>query len=461
MSSNVPLAGLILAAGKGTRMKSDLPKALFRVCGVPMVELVGRAMKAAGVERPVIIVGHAADQVRDALGDSYEFAMQSEQRGTGHAASMAQDLLASHRGAVLVAPGDSPLLTAEALKAVYCHHLDSGAQATLATCRLSQPLGYGRVIRESGRIMRVVEEKDATPEERLIGEVNAGIYCFETQVLLRMLPELSDANAQGEYYLTDVIEKISMANGLIEAVELDTETVMGVNDRWQLAEAEALLRKRTLKAHALNGVTIVDPITTYIGMDVVIEADAEILPMTTIEGRTSIARGAAVGPGCRVIDAEIGEGCQVLLSHVNGAIMKAGSKCGPFANLRPGAVLGEGAKVGNFVEVKKATLGPGAAASHLTYLGDATIGANTNIGAGTITCNYDGFSKHKTVIGENAFVGSNSTLVAPVTIGDGAIIAAGSVVTVDVPADALALGRSRQENKEEWAPRWRERKRTP
>lgn len=461
MSSHPSLSGVILAAGKGTRMKSETPKALFRVCGLPMAELVGRAMSEAGVDHTVMVVGHQADRVKSELGYQYAYALQAEQKGTGHAALMAQSALEGRTGAVLIAPGDAPLLDGESLKKLACQHWESGAKATLATCVLTDPHGYGRIIRDSsGKVVQIVEEKDCTPDQRAIREVNAGIYCFDIARLFEVLPLLKNSNAQGEYYLTDAIAEIA-ANGTVETVEFDALTATGVNDRWQLAEAEAQLRRRILRGHALNGVTITDPASTYIGLDVEIEADVEILPMTTLVGKTRVATGTTIGPSSCVIDSQIGPNCRILISHVHGAIMKEGSKCGPFANLRPGAVLGEGSKVGNFVEVKKATLGPGAAASHLTYIGDASIGANTNLGAGTITCNYDGFSKHRTEIGSDAFIGSNSTLVAPITIGDGAIVAAGSVITSDVPADALALGRSRQENKEQWAPPWRERKRRP
>lgn len=460
MSSPRPLAGLILAAGKGTRMKSEMPKALFRVCGVPMVELVIRAMHEVGVERPIVIVGHQAELVTEMIGPGCDYATQSEQKGTGHAALMAKEWLEGHDGPVLVAPGDAPLLTVESLRNLRCRHEESGAQATLATCHLADPTGYGRILRSgTGAVVGIVEERDATTEEKQIDEINAGIYCFDAQTLLGVLPRLSAANAQGEYYLTDVVAQIVADGGRVVTSSMSFEEALGVNDRWQLAEAERILRKRILRRHALAGVTIRDPDTTSIGVDVEIEPDVEILPMTSLEGRTRVAVGAIIGPGSRVIDSEIGPGCRVLMSQVHGARLERGAKCGPFANLRPGSVLGEDAKVGNFVEIKKSVLGPGVAAGHLAYLGDAEIGAGTNIGAGTITCNFDGFSKHRTEIGANAFVGSNSTLVAPVTIGDGAIIGAGSVITKDVPADALGLGRARQENKEEWAPPWRNRKR--
>lgn len=452
------LAGIILAAGKGTRMKSEVPKVLHLCAGLPMVELVARALRGAGVDRTVVVVGHGADLVKIALGDSHTFALQEEQNGTGHATLMARDALTGFDGHVLVTAGDTPLLTAEALREVADQHLAANAVATVATFVTDNPYGYGRVVRgESGAPARIVEEKDASPEERQIREVNSGVYCFEAQALFELLPQLGAANAQGEIYLTDVVAKLASSGRRTLAVELKEELFMGVNDRWQLAEASRLMNQTILRRHCLNGVTIVDPASTWIGADVTIGPDTVIEPMTTIGGNTKIGAKCHLGPQSKIDSSVIGDECRVLMSHLNAARMEAGSKCGPFAHLRPGAVLGEGARVGNFVEVKNATLGSGSAANHLTYIGDAKVGAKANIGAGTITCNYDGFRKHTTEIGEGAFVGSNSTLVAPVTIGDGAFVAAGSVITKDVSADALAFGRARQEEKEGWAQRWREK----
>ena len=455
------VAGIILAAGKGTRMKSELPKGLFAACGVPMVDLIGRAMRGAGVARPVVVTGHQGNLLRDALGDGYDFATQAEQLGTGHAALMAADALAGHVGPVVVTPGDTPLLTAEVLNGLIEKHLSAGAECTMATVRFEDPTGYGRVIRDAqGQACRIIEEKDATPAERQIRETCVSVYCFDGPTLFRLLPTLSTNNAQGEYYLTDMIGAVYDDGGRVETHEIaDAVTMMGVNDRWQLAQASAVLCGRILRHHALNGVTIVDPANTYIGLDVSIGVDTILHPGSIIEGNTSIGADCRIGPNTRIVDSQIGDGCRVLMSHLAGAVLDDGARCGPFAHLRPGAVLGKCVKVGNFVEVKNATLGDQCCASHLTYIGDAEVGANTNVGAGTITCNYDGFAKHRTTIGENAFIGSNSTLVAPLVIGDGAFIAAGSVITKDVPADALGMGRSRQEVREGWAGVWREKKR--
>lgn len=461
MAHQTPIACIILAAGKGTRMKSDLPKGLHAVCGLPMVEYVGRAARGAGVRRPIIVIGHRGDLLRASLGEQhYAYTYQQEQMGTGHAALMARDLLQSHKGPVLVLPGDTPLLTSDALQAMISHHNNTKSAATLATCRVDNPFGYGRVVRDSsGNVAQVVEEKDATPDQRNIREINTSIYCFDSELLFEVLPKLGNANAQGEYYLTDAVSAIYDKGAQTETVVFEDESLLiGVNDRWQLAEAASMMRRRILRRHALNGVTIEDPNSTHIGADVDIGVDTTILGMTILEGATKIGSGCIVGPMTRVTDSEIGDECHVLMSHLNLAVMQEGSRCGPYANLRPGAIIGERAKIGNFVEVKNSTLGSNASVSHLTYIGDATVGDGVNIGAGTITCNYDGKKKHRTVIGDGTFVGSNSTLVAPVTIGNNAFVAAGSVITGDIPEDAMGIGRSKQEVKEGWAKRWRERK---
>jgi len=454
------LAGIILAAGKGTRMKSDLPKALHAVWGVPMAELIGRSLKCAGVSRPVIVVGHGGESLIDALGKSYDYVWQHEQKGTGHAALMAAEFLRDHEGPVIVTPGDTPLLTGETLKKLAAQHEESGANCTVATVKLADPTGYGRIVRDDkGAVKGIVEHKDASDAIREIDEVNSGIFCFNARVLFEVLPKIKNDNAQGEYYLTDAVAAINEQGGVVRPfLHADVEELSGVNDRWQLAEAAKGLRRRVLKGHALNGVTIFDPDTTYIGIDVHIGRDTEIEPGTIIEGDTRIGANCSIGPYSRIINAKIEDKCIVRMSHLNGATMHKGARCGPFANLRPGAKLGEGAKVGNFVEVKNATLGQSVAVSHLSYIGDGAIGNDTNIGAGTIFCNYDGYQKHRTEVGEGVFVGSNTTLVAPVTIGDGAVIAAGSVITHDVPKGALGVGRQRQEVKEEWAIHWRKRK---
>lgn len=455
------LAGIILAAGKGTRMKSELPKGLHRVCGVPMVEQIGRELKAAGVERPIVVVGHGGDLMIETMGAGYDFAWQREQKGTGHAALMAQEFLKGMDGYVIVAPGDTPLIAASVFGSLAEACEKSGAQCSLAVAVLDDPSGYGRVQFDGEGPRRIVEHKDCTEEQRReLTTVNSGIYCFHAPTLLEILPKLSSDNAQGEYYLTDVLAKIREQGGKVVAVDpKDSNILLGVNDRWQLSQCAKLLRDQILKKHAMNGVTIIDPDTTYVEADVEIGVDTVLEPNTILEGKTRIGRACIVGPNTKIKDSEIGDGVTILMSHLEKARMAEGSRCGPFANLRPGADLAEQVKIGNFVEVKNASLGPKVSAGHLAYIGDGEVGAGTNIGAGTIFCNYDGFLKHRTEIGQSVFVGSNSTLVAPVVIGDRAIIAAGSVITHNVATDALALGRARQEEKAEWAPTWRERKR--
>jgi bifunctional UDP-N-acetylglucosamine pyrophosphorylase/glucosamine-1-phosphate N-acetyltransferase len=440
-------------------MRSELPKCLHEVCGVPMVEHVVRAMKKAGVERPVVVVGHGAELVKRALGDACEYVLQSEQLGTGHAVMSASGELGTHQGPLLVAAGDTPLLSAETLAGLVEAQRGSGAAASLATFILEDPFGYGRVVREDGRVARIVEEKDCTDDEAAIDEVNAAVYCFDAASLFAELPRLKKDNAQGEYYLTDIIGRFYEAGEGVDGVVFDDESeFIGVNDRWQLAEASWLMRLAILGETAVSGVTIVDPTSTHIGIDVKIAPDAVILPGCVIEGKTEIGAGSQIGPNCWIKDSVIGERCRVFMSHLDGASMGDGSRCGPFSNLRPGAKLGGAVKIGNFVEVKNAELEGGVSVSHLTYVGDARVGEGTNIGAGTITCNYDGFAKHRTEIGKGVFIGSNSTLIAPIKVGDGAFVAAGSVVSKDVPDDALAVGRARQENKESWAKQWRKRK---
>ncbi len=454
------LAGIILAAGKGTRMKSDLPKGLHLVAGIPMVELIGRAMKSAGVAKPIIVVGHGGDNIIQALGDTYDYVWQHEQLGTGHAALMAADILSTHSGPVLVAPGDTPLLDAYTLKKTVESHREAKALCTLATTQLENAFGYGRIVRgATAQPERIVEEKDATDAQRCIKEVCTSIYCFDCETLLRILPTLGNSNSQGEYYLTDVVSQISKEGGtVVGTIFHDPSLVEGVNDRWQLALANQEMMKRILKAHALSGVTLNGIESINIGIDVEIGPDTVIEPGTTLGGKTKIGSACRIGPNTRIVDATIGERSTIQMSHVIEATIGNRVWVGPFANLRPKTVIMDDVKIGNFVEIKNSTLKQGAKTPHLSYIGDSSIGKNSNVGAGTITCNYDGYTKSRTEIGDNVFVGSNSTLVAPLTIGDGAMIAAGSVITQNIPADAGAFGRARQETKEEWAALWRKKK---
>ncbi|MFW5698097.1 MAG: bifunctional UDP-N-acetylglucosamine diphosphorylase/glucosamine-1-phosphate N-acetyltransferase GlmU, partial [Fimbriimonadaceae bacterium] len=334
------------------------------------------------------------------------------------------------------------------------------AEMTLATNVVANPGSYGRIVRDAdGRVQQIVEYRDADAEQVLIREVNPAVYVFEKNALFDELPKLSTENAQAEYYLTDLVHALYQQRRKVTSVRYEARDEFdGVNNRWELAAANQRMRLDICYRLCMAGVDVVDPSTTFVDATVRVEEGARIEPMTTLAGETSVGAEALVGPNSKVVDSKIGPRCRVLMSHLHGAVMEEGAKCGPYANLRPGAILRAGAKVGNFVEVKNSELGEGVAASHLTYLGDATIGKGSNIGAGTITCNYDGFKKHRTVLGPGAFIGSNSTLVAPVNIGAGAYVAAGSTITKNVAEDALGIGRSRQSEKEGWAAKWRERK---
>lgn len=451
---------IVLAAGQGTRMKSDLPKVLHPVVGVPLVGWVLRSLGSAGISNVCVVVGHGAEKVRETLGDGVRFAVQSEQKGTAHAVMCAGDALAQADGSVLILAGDVPMLSAGTMSHLVAMREESGVDLALATFRLTDPTGYGRILRDdAGNVSGIVEQKDATDEQRAITEVNPAVYCFEAKKLRELLPRVGNDNAQGEYYLPDLVKLIVEDGGRIVGMESpNPDEFLGINNRWQLAEANEIMRRKILRRHGEAGVTLLDINSITIGPDVEIGQDSVIHPNTVIEGRTSIGAGSAIGPNSWIKDSVVGPRCRVFMSHLDQAKMAEGSRCGPFANLRPGADLQEEVKVGNFVEIKNAVIGSATSISHLTYIGDARVGSRSNIGAGTITCNYDGFDKFMTEIGDDCFVGSNSTLVAPVKIEDGSFIAAGSVVTRDVPSGAMAIGRGKQENKEQWYTAWRARK---
>jgi bifunctional UDP-N-acetylglucosamine pyrophosphorylase/glucosamine-1-phosphate N-acetyltransferase len=447
---------LVLAAGKGTRMKSARGKVLHPVLGVPILEHVLRAVARSGATGVTVVVGHQAEDVeRTFSGRDFTFVRQEPPLGTGHAVQVAEAAIAARaEPTLLVVNGDLPLLRAETLHSLLHAHRASGDPATLLTLELDDPGAYGRVVRgPAGPVVRIVEAKDASPEEREIREINAGLYVFEVSALRAVLPRLRPQNAQGEYYLTDVIGLLA-ADGLRVGAVLAAapEEALGVNSQAELAEAAAILRQRRARELMEEGVRIEDPASTEIGLDVQIAADATVRAFTILEGHTRLARGAVVGPFARLVDAEVGEDAQVLDHCVlRECVVGNGATVGPFAHLRPETRLGDKSKVGNFVELKKTTLGEGSKVPHLSYVGDATVGKKVNIGAGTITCNYDGTHKHPTHIGDGAFVGSDTTLVAPVTVGAGAYVGAGSAITEDVPPGALALGRARQVVKEGWA----------
>jgi len=440
---------LVLAAGLGKRMKSKYPKVVHKILGKPMINWVvdlGKKFGEVGV-----VVGHKAEIVQSYLPEDVKTYLQQPQLGTGHAVMCAKEFISSTED-VLILYGDVPLLKAETIERLQHVHVESKADVTVLTFIANDPTGYGRIVRKGGKV-KIVEHKDATEEERKINEVNSGIYIFSGKFLLENIMKLTNNNAQGEYYLTDLVE---MA-GKVETLLLDDSIqVSGVNDRTQLAQLEFVARERILREMMLSGVTIVDPSSIFIGPDVVVGMDTIINPFTIIEGKTTIGEDCEIGPYTRIVDSKIGNEVKILRSEVERTTIYDKVSVGPFARLREGTVLKEKVKIGNFVETKKSVIGKNSKAQHLTYLGDATVGEDVNIGAGTITCNYDGYKKYPTYIGDGAFIGSNSSLVAPVKIGRGAITGAGSVITEDVPDDALALGRARQVVKENWAKNKRE-----
>ncbi len=448
---------VVLAAGKGTRMKSALPKVLHRAGDRPLIEHVLGTAASVSPRSIVVVVGHEADQVKDALGKrlGLSFALQEPQLGTGHALLQAEPMLRDASGTLVLLSGDVPLLRPDTLASLVRRHEKRQAAATVLTAVVQSPDGYGRIVREEGQIAAIVEHKDASPAEREIREINSGIYAFDIAPLFDALHEIGSSNAQGEYYLPDLV-RIYRRRGLtVETVKLDdAREILGVNSRRELADVSAILNAHKNDELMAAGVTLVDPASTFIGVDVAVGPDTIIHPGVYLEGRTRIGARCEIQSGVRIVDSTIDDGvtinnfCLILDSHV-----ASGAKIGPFAHLRPQSDVGEDAHVGNFVELKKTTLGRGSKANHLAYLGDATIGEKVNIGAGTITCNYDGTRKHPTVIEDGAFIGSDTQLIAPVRVGRGAYVAAGSSITDDVPAESLAIARGKQVNKEGWVGR--------
>lgn len=452
------LLSVILAAGKGTRMKSQLPKVLHRVGGKAMVQHVLDAAKGAGAVRNVVVIGFGAESVATSLGNQAEFVVQAEQLGTGHAVMQAKELLADFDGTVMVLCGDTPLLRAELLTKLYTEHRQAQAVATVLTANMPDPTGYGRVIRNSnGQVIKIVEHKDATPEERLVTEVNTGIYCFERSALFAALAGLNCNNVQGEYYLTDVMSILASQSAKVWATAAeDFQETFGINSRAQLAEAEKILRKRKAVELMDNGVTIMDIDSTFIDADVTIGADTIIYPFTWIEGASSIGSGCEIGPNTRLQNTTVGDQSTLHFVYAHDCTVADQVTVGPYVHLRPGTSLATGVKIGNFVEVKNSEVGQGSKIPHLSYIGDTDMGQKVNIGSGTITVNYDGKHKHRTTIEDGAFIGCNTNLVAPVTIGQGAYVAAGSTITKNVPATALGVARARQSNIEGWVSKRKE-----
>ncbi len=443
---------IILAAGQGTRMKSKLYKVLHPVCGKPMVRHVLEQMKDLKAEKIVTVVGHGSDMVKSELGDECQYVLQAEQLGTAHAVMQTKELLKGKQGTTLVVCGDTPLLKAETINALMDHHIKQNAKATILTSFADDPTGYGRIIRnEQGHVEKIVEHKDATDEEKQVREINAGTYCFDNESLFNALEKVSNENAQGEYYLPDVIEILKSEGEIVTAYSTDdfTET-LGVNDRVALSQAEKIMRQRINEKHMRNGVTIIDPEQTYIESDVVIGQDTIIYPGTIIKGKTTIAEDCVIGPHTEIVNCSVDSETTIRQSVAHDSQIGASVQIGPFSHIRPQSHIHDEVRIGNFVEVKKSTFGKGSKASHLSYIGDAEVGDNVNIGCGSITVNYDGVNKFKTIIEDNVFIGCNSNLVAPVKIGEGAYVAAGSTITKDVPSEALSIARARQENKENY-----------
>ena len=438
------LSVVVLAAGKGKRLRSDLPKVVHRIAGRSLVAHVLESVRALGPSQVAVVVSRDSDSVREAVshaGMDVRFVTQDPPNGTGDAVQRAVDELGIDSGVVLVANGDAPLVSTETFRALLHNHDSAGAQATLLTATVAAPGDLGRVVRGAdGSVERIVEAADADPTQAAVREVNCGAYVFDASVLSTLLPKIDRENAQGEYYLTDVVHLMVTEGLRVAAYQTSEEESLGVNDRADLARVGEVFRSRLCEHWMAEGVTIVDPATTYIDAGVTIERDATILPFTFLEGTTRVGSGAEVGPQCRVVDSDVGPGAVVSYAVVRESVLGPDSSVGPFASLRPGTRIGRGARLGTFVETKNTTLGDESKANHLSYLGDAEIGRGVNVGAGTITCNWDGTAKHKTVIEDDAYIGSDTMLVAPAHIGKRAATGAGSVVKGDVPDDSLAVG---------------------
>jgi len=436
------VAAVLLAAGQGTRMRSATPKVLHALCGRPMLWHTLEAVKSVSSVKPVIVVGHGAEPVREFVGAAADFAIQEPQLGTGHAALQAEALLKGKCEYVVVTYADMPLLRGATYQRLIETQVSNAGPVTMLTVMADDPRGFGRVVRGAdGAVEAIVEEYVATPEQLQIHELNVGAYCFEAAWLWDALRRIKKNPRKGEYYLTDIVEIARTEKQVVQAVVHDDliETI-GINNRAHLAEAEAALRQRLNRGHMLDGVTIADPASTYIEVEVVIGEDTIIQPNTHIHGKTTIGRGNLIGPNTIIRDSTIGDGCAILASVMEGAVLEDEVQIGPFARLRRGAHLANRVHMGNFGEVKDSYLAPGVKVGHFSYIGNAKIGRDTNIGAGTITCNFDGEKKHPTEIGEDVFIGSDTMLVAPVKVGDGARTGAGAVVTKDIPPDTLAVG---------------------
>lgn len=440
---------IILAAGEGKRMHSKVPKVLHKVCGIPMIEHVINCARKLSDKEPVVVIGNGGEQVSNAL-TGVKFVVQERQLGTGHAVMQAKEHIID--GDILILYGDTPLLNPDTLIKMYEMHKGEGYSATILTSEVQNPTGYGRIVRnEKDLVDAIIEEKDADNRTRLISEINSGIYYFSGRELKEALKYLNNDNAQGEYYLTDIIGIIREMGLQIGAYKIgDSEEIMGVNDRYQLNLVNEIMRGRILRKLMLDGVTIIDPSSTYVEASVQIEQDVTILPGCILEGNTVIQEDSVIGPDTRIKDGKVGRGVRIQSSVVLESSIGEATTVGPFAYIRPGNNIGKHARIGDFVEMKNSNFGDYSKASHLTYVGDGDVGKNVNLGCGVVFVNYDGKHKNRTYVGDNSFVGCNSNLIAPVRVNEDTYIAAGTTVTKDVPQDSLAIGRSRQENKEGW-----------
>jgi bifunctional UDP-N-acetylglucosamine pyrophosphorylase/glucosamine-1-phosphate N-acetyltransferase len=446
------LASIILAAGKGTRMKSKYPKVLHKVAGKPLIWHVCKAIEQLGIDENIIVVGYKASEVKKNLGDKYKYAFQEKQLGTGHAVMQAEKLIDKDVNCVLVVCGDTPLIRGETLEKLLQHHQNTKAAATILSTELADPTNYGRIVRSSGgMVIKIVEEKDANEIEKGIKEINSGTYCFDRKLLFDSLKEITPQNQQDEYYLTDVIDILVRKSKRVEAFVIkESSEIIGINNRIQLAEVENIFKKRINEKHMLDGVTIIDPDNTYIESSVKIGQDTVVYPFTFLKGNTIIGENCTIYQNSTLENTVIGDNTEI--NHTIAKDSKIGSNCiiGPFSYLRPGTELADNVKVGDFVEIKKSSVGINSKIPHLSYIGDCVIGKNVNVGAGTITCNYDGKNKWQTIMEDGSFIGSNTNLVAPVKVGKDAMIGAGSTITEDVPSRSLAIARGKQRNIENW-----------
>jgi len=442
---------LVLAAGQGKRIKSDLPKVLHKVCGKEMLKHVIDSIRNSEIDDIDVIIGKGAELVKERTIDKkVSYSLQAEQLGTGHAVKCAEQFLKDKKGVVAIFTGDTPLIKQSTIEKLVGDHIENKNAATILTAIVEDPTGYGRIVRKNDQVLKIVEHKDCNQEELKIAEMNSGIYCFDIELLVDALDKLNNNNEQGEYYLTDIIEILKSEDRSIGAVVAEYEETIGINSRVQLAEAEEILKNRINIKHMENGVTLIDPKTTYIGIDVEIGKDTIIYPNNILEGNTKIGNNCLIYQNSRIADSIIGDEVDIQSSVILSSNIGDNTTVGPFAYIRPETTIGKHARIGDFVEIKKSTIGDGTKVSHLTYIGDAEVGSECNFGCGTVVVNYDGKNKYKTVIGDHSFIGCNTNLVSPVTIHDNTYIAAGSTITSEVNEGDLAVARAKQRNISGW-----------